>query len=180
MLSTLKKTQFKEGIVFDKNKSQYIVQRTAGLRNKKYQYVENCPPMKWKLMEGDSTIAGYKCNKAETELFGRTYIAWYSPDIVMPYGPYKFNGLPGLVLRITDTRGHFDFLLNGLEKVHGYKPIYLWAKADIVKTNRETVRKIYKNYCADPVSALTSSGVTIPDDVKATVSAKPYNPMEME
>lgn len=43
MLSTLKKVQFKEGIVFDKNKSQYIVQRTAGMRNKKYQYVENCP-----------------------------------------------------------------------------------------------------------------------------------------
>lgn len=180
MLSTLKKAQFKEGIVFDKNKSQYIVQRTAGLRNKKYQYVENCPQMKWKLLEGDTTIAGYKCNKAETELFGRTYIAWYSPDIAMPYGPYKFNGLPGLVLRVTDTKGHFDFILNGLEKVNSYKPIYLWARADIVKTNRETVRKIYKNYCADPTSALTNSGVIIPDDVKATVSAKPYNPMEME
>lgn len=90
-------------------------------------------------------------------------------------------GLPGLVFRVIDTQGHFEFLLNGLQKVYKYTPIYAWSSKDIVKTNRKTVRKIYKNFCADPVGALVSDGnIQISDEVKATVNSKPYNPIELE
>jgi len=181
MLSALKKSLFAESIVLDKQKNKEIIQRTAGIRTKKYQYEEDCPVLKWEILEGDSTIAGYHCNKAKTRLFGRDYIAWYATEVNIPYGPYKFCGLPGLIFRVVDTQGNFEFLLNGLQKTYTYTPIYMWSSKDIVKTNRKTVRRIYKNFCLDPVSALTSDGnIQIPDDVKATVSSKPYNPIELE
>ncbi|MCE2616003.1 MAG: GLPGLI family protein [Phocaeicola sp.] len=181
MLAALKKNVFTESILIDKQKNKEIIQRTAGLLTKKYQYEEDCPKLEWEVLKGDTTIAGYHCNKAKTRLFGRDYIAWYSTDVNMPYGPYKFNGLPGLVFCIMDTQGHFEFTLNGLQKANKYTPIYLWNNKNIVKTNRKTVREIYKNYCADPVGALTSDGsIQIPDDVKATVAPKPYNPIELE
>lgn len=181
MLSALKKNAFRESILINKQKNKETIQRTAGLLTQKYQYEEDCPKLKWEVLKGDTTIAGYHCNKAKTKLFGRDYIAWYSTDVNMPYGPYKFNGLPGLVFCIVDTQGHFEFTLNGLQKANKYTPIYLWNSKSIVKTNRKTVRDIYKNYCADPVGSLTSDGsIQIPDDVKATVKPKPYNPMELE
>jgi len=181
MMAALKKNVFTEGILIDKRKNKETIQRTAGLLTQKYQYEEDCPKLEWEILKGDTTIAGYHCNKAKTKLFGRDYIAWYSTDVNIPYGPYKFNGLPGLVFCVMDTQGHFEFTLDGLQKANKYTPIYLWRNKSIVKTNRKTVREIYKNFCVDPISALTSDGsVEISDDVKARVQSKPYNPMELE
>ena len=181
MLDALKRSCFTEGILIDRENKKEIIQRTAGLRTKKYQYEESCPSLKWEILDGDTIISGYHCNKAKTSMFGRDYIAWYTPEINLPYGPYKFNGLPGLICRVTDTNYNFDFLLDGFEKDKNNRPIYLWDKKDIVKTDRKTVRKIYKNFCADPVSALLSKGnVQIPEETRAKVEPKPYNPIERE
>ena len=180
MMMALKKRKFRENIVIDKQNNTEIVQRTAGLVQR-YQYDEPCPALDWKLAEGDTVIADYHCKKALTSLWGRDYIAWYAPEVDLPYGPYKFSGLPGLIFLVVDTRDNHKFTLSGLEKVTQYSPIYLWAEKDLIKTNRNKVRKIYKNYCADPVGALTSNGdIIVPDDVKATVNSKPYNPIELE
>ena len=180
MMMALKKRKFRENIVIDKQNNTEIIQRTAGLVQR-YQYDEPCPMLKWELAEGDTIIAGYNCKKALTSLWGRDYIAWYAPEVDLPYGPYKFNGLPGLVFMVVDTHDNHKFTLSGLEKVTQYNPISLWAEKDIIKTSRNKVRKIYKNYCADPVGALTSNGdIIVPDDVKATVNSKPYNPIELE
>ena len=180
MMMALKKRKFRENIVIDKQNNTEIVQRTAGLVQR-YQYDETCPALDWKLAECDTVIADYHCKKALTSLWGRDYIAWYAPELDLPYGPYKFSGLPGLIFMVVDTRDNHKFTLSGLEKVTQYSPIYLWAEKDLIKTNRNKVRKIYKNYCADPVGALTSNGdIIVPDDVKATVNSKPYNPIELE
>lgn len=180
MVMALKKRKFRENIVIDKQKNMETIQRTAGLIQR-YQYDEPCPTLNWELAEGDTIIADYHCKKALVSLWGRDYIAWYSPDVDLPYGPYKFNNLPGLIFQVVDTRENHKFTLNGLIKVTQYHPIYLWADKDIIKTNRNKVRKIYKNYCADPISALTSSSdIQISDGVKASVTPKPYNPIELE
>ena len=180
MMQALGKRKFKENIVIDKQKNTEKVQRTAGLVQR-YQYDEPCPALNWDLVEGDTVIADHHCKKALTSLWGRDYIAWYAPEVDLPYGPYKFNGLPGLIFMVVDTHDNHKFTLNGLEKVTTYSPIYLWAEKDLIKTNRNKVRKIYKNYCADPVGALTSNGdIQVSDEVKATVNSKPYNPIELE
>jgi len=180
MMQALRKSKFKENIIIDKQKNTEIIQRTAGLVQR-YQYDESCPTLNWELADVDTVIAGHNCKKAFTTLWGRDYIAWYAPEVDMPYGPYKFGGLPGLIFMVVDTHDNHRFTISGLEKVTGYSPIYLWASKDIIKTNRNKVRKIYKNYCIDPVGALTSDGdIQVSDDVKATVNSKPYNPIELE
>ena len=95
LLGALKATGFKELILQNRRENNEFVQRTAG-GIQRYQYNEAIPQLQWELLEGDSTIAGYPCRKARTRLFGRDYIAWYAPDVELPYGPYKFGGLPGL------------------------------------------------------------------------------------
>ncbi len=65
----------------------------------------------WKLSNEQKVINSIACKKAEVRYKGRDWIAWYSTEIPLPYGPYKFSGLPGLIVKITDKTGDYDFEL---------------------------------------------------------------------
>jgi GLPGLI family protein len=54
----------------------------------------------WHIVPGAKTIVGYKCKMAEASFRGREYIAYFCPEIPISDGPFKFQGLPGLILEI--------------------------------------------------------------------------------
>lgn len=62
------------------------------------------------------TILGYKCNKATTKFSQRTYTAWYTKDIPISEGPYRFKGLTGLILEVSDEKKYHSFVAIGIEK----------------------------------------------------------------
>lgn len=67
----------------------------------------------WKIEESrDSIILGYSCQKATCRFAGRDYIAWYTMEIPVSDGPYKFQGLPGLIVRIADVNKEHIFQLH--------------------------------------------------------------------
>ena len=56
-----------------------------------FTYVDSIPQQQWELTAGDSIIAGYTCHRAQTRYRGRDYTAWYTEEIPLSYGPYKFR-----------------------------------------------------------------------------------------
>lgn len=66
----------------------------------------------WKLHSETKSISGFECNKATTTFRGRTYEVWYTPEIPVNFGPWKLNGLPGLILQASDTKGQIEFRAN--------------------------------------------------------------------
>jgi GLPGLI family protein len=57
----------------------------------------------WKLLNEIKNILGYKCYAAiSINDKNDTIKAWYAPDINRPYGPAKYNGLPGVVLEVQE------------------------------------------------------------------------------
>jgi GLPGLI family protein len=76
---------------------------------KTFKYTESLSRPVWKLESNDSTIAGYACQKAVTHYMGRTWKVWYTPDIPVAEGPWKLNGLPGLILQAEDSDRLFSF-----------------------------------------------------------------------
>ena len=56
----------------------------------------------WQLLDGDSIVCGYPCHKATTIFRGRIWTVWYTLDLPYSDGPWKFCGLPGLVLYAYD------------------------------------------------------------------------------
>ncbi|MCA4775721.1 GLPGLI family protein [Empedobacter stercoris] len=54
----------------------------------------------WILSKEESTILGYKVRKAIYTNSTQTVEAWYAPDLPFRDGPSRFNGLPGLILKI--------------------------------------------------------------------------------
>jgi GLPGLI family protein len=75
----------------------------------------------WKLLEGDSIVCKYSCHKAVTTFRGRTWTVWYTLDLPYSDGPWKFCGLPGLVLHAYDSDGYFRFNCIGIEKGDGHE-----------------------------------------------------------
>lgn len=85
----------------------------------KFRVVENII-YNWKIMPDTTTIIGYSCTRATTEFRGRRYNAWFTMDIPSNDGPWKFMGLPGLILRVEDTDGVFNMKAIGLENIDNF------------------------------------------------------------
>lgn len=99
------------------NKIKYYVDLTKKklykedlVANELYLIKEILPKIDWELSfkEKDS-ILGFSCHKAKGNFRGRTYTAWYSPDIPVHFGPWKLQGLPGLILKVSDDLDQVDF-----------------------------------------------------------------------
>lgn len=75
----------------------------------------------WQLLEGDSIVCGYPCHRATTTFRGRIWTVWYTLDLPYSDGPWKFCGLPGLVLHAYDSEGKFRFNCIGIEKGDGHE-----------------------------------------------------------
>mgnify|MGYP000312216520 CR=1 FL=1 len=65
--------------------------------------------LEWKLVNESKNINGFLCKKATLNYGGRNWIAWYTPEIPKNTGPYKFYGLPGLIMSIKDDELIFEF-----------------------------------------------------------------------
>ncbi len=72
----------------------------------------------WTIEDGTELILGYTCLKASTYYGGRHYTALFTPDIPISDGPWKFHGLPGMILKVSDEKGDFSYEAIGLENLH--------------------------------------------------------------
>lgn len=125
-----------------------------------YQYVEDLKQFQWEILPEIKGITGYKVQKATTRFAGRDYIAWFTPEIPISDGPYKFNGLPGLILEIQDTRSHYSFILKSFEILEE-TVILEFDPNDYMLTTRENFLRALREFNRDPVTTLDQVGVTI-------------------
>ncbi|WP_326982115.1 GLPGLI family protein [Chryseobacterium sp. MYb264] len=119
----------------------------------------------WKLLNETKIINTIKCKKAEITFKGRNWVAWYSPEIPFPYGPYKFSGLPGLIIKITDDKGDYDFeLVKSVpySKLRGrLVNIKKSRYTEAIETTQPKLKQALKNADMNAASALASYGTTI-------------------
>ena len=78
-------------------------------------YTEPAPQFDWTLCEDTMTVCGYLCQKATTCFRGRRWTVWYC-DLPLSEGPWKFQGLPGLILQAEDASRHHVFEAVGIRK----------------------------------------------------------------
>ncbi|MDL2257347.1 GLPGLI family protein, partial [Bacteroidales bacterium OttesenSCG-928-I14] len=90
----------------------------ASILQENYIYEEELPIFNWVIFNETQSILSYDCQKATTSFRGRDYIAWFAPAIPISNGPWKFGGLPGLILKLCDTKEEFVFECNGLEQLN--------------------------------------------------------------
>ena len=68
-------------------------------------------------------------------------MAWFAPDIPIKRGPWRFNGLPGLILKLYDTDRFYTFEAVSLKNVN--EPMMLY-EFNYMKSTRQRVRKLQR------------------------------------
>ena len=105
--------------------------------------------LKWDLLEGDKLILGFPCKKSSVSFGGRRWVAWYTQEMAIQNGPYKFQGLPGLILEISSEDGDYEFIAKSIVKTKEDVPQYTnvtWFK------NEDKMRKFKEMVVSDPVA----------------------------
>ena len=98
----------------------------------------------WEITPDTATVLNYICQKAKLRFRGRYYEAWFTPDIPINDGPWKFMGLPGLILKVNDTDGLIAFNCIGLQNLETSVPIEISNKK-YLKCNRKELVKLEKD-----------------------------------
>ncbi|MCS3868151.1 GLPGLI family protein [Chryseobacterium ginsenosidimutans] len=160
---------FKKGIMSFPDASmkiRYIVEKNSG--NTVYFYTPNHMPnpvlkikderkMKWKISGEKQNILGYSAQKATTIFAGRQWTAWFTTELPISDGPYKFSGLPGLILKIYDkTNTHYFEILS----VQKQKSNYYVLNDDTYKEAKEITLSAYENMHYNPLDLYRKKAFT--------------------
>ena len=105
--------QYSQIFVRGKELTEWAVMPVAEFTQ--YRYKEPWPSMQWTLANEKQTICGYQCQKATCHWRGRDFVAWFTPQIPLKSGPWKFGGLPGLIMKVYDTRHVYTWEAVGVE-----------------------------------------------------------------
>jgi GLPGLI family protein len=137
-----------------------------------YSYREN-PEMVWKISDEKQKIGTYNAQKAIADFGGRKWIAWFTTEIPFPDGPYKFYGLPGLIVKVGDEEGNYSWELKGNRKTDQIAEASsvegLMSKTGLFVSKEITKEKFtekYEQYKKDPLAGMRQMLGQIPSDVK--------------
>ena len=123
-----------------------------------YHYGESASQFKWSITQNKDSFAGYACQKAVTNFAGRRFEAWFTREIPVSDGPYKFAGLPGLIIKLNDVQNQFIFELISTGKLNNYNIEMPLKKSTLV--TREVLRKGMANYQANLLNKISSTDNT--------------------
>lgn len=130
--------------------------------------------LNWQIGTETAMIQGKKCQLATVEYKGRKYNAWFTNEIPISEGPYKFGGLPGLIVKIEDTKKQHIWELKGIEKfrniklnLSAYIPVtesqYKKAVEDYIKDPMNRIRELKQRYGITSLTSTSPDGTSYSD-----------------
>ena len=118
-------------------------------------FYEEDRTMDWKILPETVKIGEYEAQKAETNFAGRKWYAWFTQEIPFQDGPYKFKGLPGLIIKVEDAKGDYSFDLMQTKKLSEFPTFE--TRGTPIKVKRADYEKQLKAFRDDPVTFMTNS-----------------------
>lgn len=120
-----------------------------------YTYEED-RPISWKIFPETTKIGEYKVQKAETDFGGRKWTAWFTTDLPYQDGPYKFGGLPGIIVKVEDDKDEYSFDLMKNYKIADFPTLNQFGNT--IKVKRSDYVKQQKKFMEDPMSFMSQGG----------------------
>lgn len=77
--------------------------------------IENIPTLNWHILNETKIIKNLKCIKATTTFRGVDWEVWFTNDIPLPYGPWKLQGTPGLIVEVKNKQATIHYLLSEVQ-----------------------------------------------------------------
>ncbi|MEY8761315.1 GLPGLI family protein [Chryseobacterium tongliaoense] len=166
-LETLPKSKsifynYKKDSINSQKEDQTYLRFTVIQEDKKYNYYGNFndlyftfnEPLKadWKISNKTSDFNDYKVQEAKIEADGRKWVALFAPEIPIINGPYKFSGLPSLILKIYSEDGDYSFEMIEITKYTSESFILSFQTSKFVGLKKKKVEAFISNFLKDPGS----------------------------
>lgn len=122
---------------------------TGRLMQDDFEYSEPLTSQEWVLTDSVKTISSFTCTKALCEFRGRRYEVWFTEDLPVSVGPWKFRDLPGAIVSVSDSRHEYTFTLKSIEATNEYitKPRYKYTRL-----SRKKFNNLQSQYIHQPIS----------------------------
>lgn len=104
-----------------KNIENNVLISTEFLGKKRIIIKDSLNIMNWELFDEEKEIIGLKSLKAKMNFRGREYVAYYASEISIQDGPWKFQGLPGLIMEIYSTDGDFNYKVTEISNIPNFQ-----------------------------------------------------------
>jgi GLPGLI family protein len=152
--------------IFYKNNSELITR--IPIYGKEFVYQNNKIDTKIELGNKTKTINKFKCQDAKVSKGGKTYLIWFTTDILIKSGPLNIHSLPGLVVEMSEISnpnlkikflGITDKIDN--EKFNSYKKYILNRKKITYETYEIEAIKLLTNIKRQNFLILAQHGATI-------------------
>lgn len=154
------KTEF-TGIIF-KDFSTNKMQVFDRIGRDKFFYLESIEPNSWEIKNEKKEINNFKVQKAVTNYGGRKFIAWFTEEIPISQGPYKFDGLPGLIIQLNDSEKHYSYQLLSFSESDGKREVeYIDMDKNYIKTSKQEFFQTKQDYYANYFSRLSDRGISL-------------------
>jgi GLPGLI family protein len=114
-----------------------------------YLVEEPLPVIKWEIQKDTLSIGALHCQKATAHFKGRDYEAWFCTDLPFHAGPWKLNGLPGLIIEAWDTKKEVIFKFDSFEDISNLNQPIL-PPSDDIKTTPQDLARLKEARAKDP------------------------------
>ncbi|KFC22628.1 GLPGLI family protein [Epilithonimonas lactis] len=150
--SNLKIKKSKNSYFIIKNYPDFSVLMISRIGQVKYN-VKDDRTISWNISPENDVLGNFKIQKAETEFAGRKWTAWFTTEIPIQEGPYKFRGLPGLILKIHDSTNSHTLTLAGIRKlksVYSKDDNFVFDFGTNQNVSQDKYKQILKEFRDDP------------------------------
>ena len=131
----------------------------------RYLTTERMVETKWKLLAEHDTICGLSCQKAQGNYGGRAWTAWFAESLPTRFGPWRLNGLPGLILRAISEDGIHRFECSKVEQVK--EAITYSVPEDAEKCSRAQFVKLRNRIFGNPNYASNPTYYIKPTEIQS-------------
>lgn len=135
--------------------AQQVFKELRSFLGEQYLVDDDYPEIDWEINDETKSVGGYTAQRATGRFKGRDYTAWFTADLPFQAGPWKLQGLPGLILEATDSREEVFFHYAGFETLtEGEATVSVPETA--IATNRKALDKLEEAYRRNPEAAMSA------------------------
>lgn len=158
------------------------------LIGKNYYFYDITTSIKWEIESEKEKFLGFDVQKATCTYKGRNYIAWFSPQIPLPDGPYIFSGLPGLILKIHDDKMDYSYEATTVQIGVPQEQIHFHLFSNPIKVTKAEFQALKKSAQENVLATIESNpNISMSEENKRKIlenakynQGKKLNPMELE
>lgn len=148
---------------FQKDKELY---KLIHFQTNTYLIKEKVPALSWEIGKETKKINNYVCQSATAQYGGRKYTAWFTTDIPLKFGPWKLQGLPGLILEATDDKNEVQFECIAVNTGGNFGEIKLPEKA--INTTQQAFDRMREGMKTGGASSSTEGVMIISSKVQGS------------